>query len=299
MRTASVNFLAQLAVDATTLCRLWQITARGRDTIYLTDHDENITFDGDVYVADDSVECSAIENQIGGARTNFEFTAILGNAILKSDAERGVYDGAVVQIDFIFFDHVDYGIMPAALGEVTNTSVPHKDHAVFSCSGFVSKTQHKLTEQYSPTCRAEFCDARCALDIADFTEAITVDAVASQGQFTASEVAAHADGFFDLGTVTFLTGNNAGFSVEVRRSLATGVVHLMIPVPYAIQVGDTADITRGCDKTLPACVAYANKDNFRGEPFVPGADFTSNPAKKLPQGEAAAVPPALGPSWVP
>ena len=41
-----------------------------------------------------------------------------------------------------------------------------------------------------------------------------------------------------------------------------------------IMVGDTFTVTAGCDKTLATCRdRFANVDNFRGFPHIPGNDF--------------------------
>lgn len=84
-------------------------------------------------------------------------------------------------------------------------------------------------------------------------------------------------GYFAYGKVTWLTGQNAGFSMEVK-TFAPGVVTLAMAMPYPIAVGDTYTITAGCDKTIGACNArYSNIVHFRGEPYIPGPDILLSP----------------------
>ncbi|CAJ3065672.1 Uncharacterized conserved protein [Burkholderia pseudomallei] len=84
-------------------------------------------------------------------------------------------------------------------------------------------------------------------------------------------------GYFAYGKVTWLTGQNAGFSMEVK-SFAPGVVTLAMAMPYPIAVGDTYTITAGCDKTIGTCSArYNNILHFRGEPYIPGPDILLSP----------------------
>lgn len=79
-------------------------------------------------------------------------------------------------------------------------------------------------------------------------------------------------GFFDNGVVTWLTGLNAGLSMEVQ-SYTPGQVVLFQPMPNQIQVGDTYTIHAGCDYSFPTCqTRFLNTLNFRGEPFVPGVN---------------------------
>jgi|GEM_PF-6135601 len=82
------------------------------------------------------------------------------------------------------------------------------------------------------------------------------------------------DGYFDGGPLKWLTGNNAGRSMEVKEyDHATKTVTLFIVMPNDIQVGDTSEISAGCDKTIATCnTKFSNSANFQGEPNVPGED---------------------------
>jgi uncharacterized phage protein (TIGR02218 family) len=82
-------------------------------------------------------------------------------------------------------------------------------------------------------------------------------------------------GYFDFGKVTWITGANAGLSMEVK-AYVPGQVTLYLPAPYPIGVGspsDTFSISAGCDKSFTTCRdRFSNVVNFRGEPYVPGVD---------------------------
>lgn len=84
-------------------------------------------------------------------------------------------------------------------------------------------------------------------------------------------------GFFDFGVVTWLTGANAGLSMEVK-SFSAGQVTLVLPMPFPISTAgdspsDTFKIVAGCDKAFATCRdKFHNVENFRGEPFIPGVD---------------------------
>jgi hypothetical protein len=79
-------------------------------------------------------------------------------------------------------------------------------------------------------------------------------------------------GYFDRGVITFTSGLNNGFSMEVK-SYTTGQITLALPMPYAVAAGDTYSLVAGCDKSLTTCRdRFDNIVNFRGEPYLPGAD---------------------------
>ncbi|MFT0167479.1 DUF2163 domain-containing protein [Paraburkholderia mimosarum] len=82
----------------------------------------------------------------------------------------------------------------------------------------------------------------------------------------------YAMGYFAYGKVTWLTGNNAGASMEVK-SFGSGNVTLAMPMGKAVQVGDTYTIAAGCDKQFGTCRDHWNNIvHFRGEPYTPGPD---------------------------
>ncbi|WP_175837105.1 DUF2163 domain-containing protein [Burkholderia anthina] len=79
-------------------------------------------------------------------------------------------------------------------------------------------------------------------------------------------------GYFAYGTVTWLTGPNAGYSMEVKQ-FSPGLVVLALPMIHPIAVGDTYKIVAGCDKQFGTCKnRWNNVLNFRGEPYMPGND---------------------------
>lgn len=80
-------------------------------------------------------------------------------------------------------------------------------------------------------------------------------------------------GFFDYGVVKFLSGLNAGLSMEVRNYLP-GQFTLQLQMPYLAAIGDSYTMHAGCGKGLvPDCKnRFDNILNFRGEPYLPGLD---------------------------
>jgi hypothetical protein len=83
------------------------------------------------------------------------------------------------------------------------------------------------------------------------------------------------DGWFAGGVLSWESGANAGRSIEVKSwTQATGTIELFLPMGYAIESGDLFRLHPGCDKWLDTCIErFANVLNFRGEPYVPGADL--------------------------
>jgi uncharacterized phage protein (TIGR02218 family) len=84
-----------------------------------------------------------------------------------------------------------------------------------------------------------------------------------------------ASNYFTLGYITFLTGNNAGLSYNIKANTSIGVLQTSSPLNFPATVGDTFNAYAGCDKQLSTCsTKFSNQSNFRGTPFVP-APYTA------------------------
>jgi uncharacterized phage protein (TIGR02218 family) len=74
------------------------------------------------------------------------------------------------------------------------------------------------------------------------------------------------------GQLKFTSGKNAGFTYPVK-AWSSNTATLLRPAGLEIAVGDTFQVTWGCDKTIRVCDAvYANKANYGGFPFIPAAE---------------------------
>jgi hypothetical protein len=108
-------------------------------------------------------------------------------------------------------------------------------------------------------------------------EALTVPSsvatVTSRRVFTTAAIS-RADGWFDGGVVTWLTGLNAGLEAEVKRwTDATNTIELHQAMPFNIAASDTFTITAGCDLLRATCkTKFDNIYNFRGFPDMPTRD---------------------------
>jgi hypothetical protein len=83
-----------------------------------------------------------------------------------------------------------------------------------------------------------------------------------------------ADDYFKDGTVNWISGLNSGMASPIAAYTdSTREVTLLIPTPYAIQVGDAFTVKPGCDGTRNTCGGkYGNIVNHGGlGVFTPGS----------------------------
>ena len=116
-------------------------------------------------------------------------------------------------------------------------------------------------------CLNTLYDGACTLNRASFAVNGTVTSA------TASSVTAslsQANDYFTLGTVTFTSGQNDGFTRTVKGFTSGGTFTMLVPLPFVPAGGDTFTIYPGCDKKQATCsTKFSNLANFRGQPYIP------------------------------
>jgi hypothetical protein len=106
----------------------------------------------------------------------------------------------------------------------------------------------------------------------------TIATRATDGDFTATLTESRAvDGWFALGSIKWITGNNAGLYNSVRVwTQSTSRIQLWDVARWTVQVGDTFEIVPGCDKRFATCKdKFDNTINNRAEALLPGSDFVN------------------------
>lgn len=271
MRMLSEAMEAHLSLDVTSLATCWKLTRRDAVVLGFTDHDADIHVGDVLYKARGGMTPTAVSSSLGLQVDNMDIEGLLSDdAITEVDVIAGAYDYAEVSVFMVNYREVEAGILPLTtgwLGEVTLKG----QQFVAEVRGISQRLQQTIGELYTPTCRALLGDGRCGKDLTAYTVSGSISAVSSNERFE-DMGREETIGYFSYGTITFTSGENAGFTTEIR-DFARGTFALLIPTPKALQVGDSYTAIAGCDKRLDTCVMrFGNALNFRGEPHVPGTD---------------------------
>lgn len=278
MKDLPAALAAHLASGATTLCWCWKLTRRDGVTFGFTDHDRALTFDGVTFEATAGFTASEIKEQVGLSVDNLEVTgALRSDRLSENDLAAGFYDDARVEILRVNWQSVEQRVLMRAgsLGEVRRAGTAFAAEV----RGLAHYLQQPKGRLYQYGCDADVGDQRCGVDLtaAAFRGTGVVSAVSSDRRFTASGLAAFADGWFTRGLVTFTSGAANGQRVEVKGHVAGGTtvtIELWAPARAPLVTGQTFVVTAGCDKMLTTCRdKFANAINFRGFPHMPGNDF--------------------------
>jgi uncharacterized phage protein (TIGR02218 family) len=263
-----------LASGVTTLCNCWKIIRRDGEVLGFTDHDEPLAFDDLTFLAGTGFEGTEIEARLGLAATGSELHgAIADESLRESDLAAGRYDSARVELYLVDWSAPENRLLQR-VGEIGEV---RREGAAFAAEirGLAHRFDQERGRLYTASCDAVLGDARCGVDLDDPAFRCEGSVAAANGSHRLQAVALDTfeDGWFSRGNLLWLSGANEGLACEVKEHRGSELALWQAP-PEAIEPGDTFIVTAGCDKRFETCQAkFANAENFRGFPHLPGNDF--------------------------
>jgi uncharacterized phage protein (TIGR02218 family) len=272
MLTLSPAYTAHLAGEVTELATCWRITRRDAVVLGFTDSAQDLTIGGILYESALGYNATDIKTSEDLSVDNLNLQGFIDSAsITEADLIAGLWDFAEVEI-FETIETAPAGnVRPLRRGRIGEVSLGRSFFEA-ELRGMSQAFTQQLCELTSPTCRARLGDARCKVPLGPLTVTGTVTGITNTRVWTDS-TRGEAAGYFTFGEITWTSGPNAGYSMELKTHAASGVFTLQLPMPYAVAVGHSYSMAPGCDKLLNTCkVKFSNVVNFRGEPHLPGMD---------------------------
>jgi uncharacterized phage protein (TIGR02218 family) len=273
MKGLSAELQAHFEGSTTTYVMCWKITPRAPGTIVgFTEHPDDLYFEGLTYSARSGFSPSALRNTNDLAVDNFDVTFMLEfDGTAEAELIGGYYDYAKVEVFLINYADLSMGKVSLARGTLGEITIG-RGQAKTEIRGLAQELQQDVLELTSLTCRTDLGDARCKVNLALFTVSGAITSVTNNKIF-ADSGRLETSGYFNGGLFTWTTGDNAQLKMEVKNFNGASQFELHTSMPYPIQVGDTYEVYRGCDKSFSACKnIFNNVVNFRGEPHLPGID---------------------------
>lgn len=278
MKSISAAFQTHLSSTATTYCLLMRVACKGAYEGVVkgfsgTDHD--LLYDdgqGEVlYRADEGFSQSKLHKTADFGVDNAEATGVVSDAsVSASDIIAGMFNFAEVTVYRVNYMDLSQGHEIVDYGTLGQTFF---DDEIWRCEfrSLMQQAKQVQSTPYSLTCRASFGDDRCKMPLVWVSSTVTDFSNDPHRLFQASALS-NPDNYWSPGVVEWLTGKNAKIQMEVEESWADGGVRLALPMPFAIEIGDTFRIRRDCKKTEQACKEYGNIINMRAEHLTPVAD---------------------------
>ncbi|MEW6563308.1 MAG: DUF2163 domain-containing protein [Pseudomonadota bacterium] len=282
MKSASANLLAMLNGTDTShvMADLYTLTLLGGTVLRYTNFDVDLTANGVVYAANslkfrrDRVRWIAgLEVDTLGVTVHAGPSDLLNGVSFLAQVERGALDGASVKLERAFMQPGSTQAETIHLfsGRVADISAGRTEAQLTVKSDLELLNIMMPRNVYQAGCMWNVFDVNCTLNKAAYVQIGTVSGAANK-LWMQSNLTAAAAGHFNLGTLKFTTGANAGITRSVRVS-SGGAFTLMRPLPNAPAVGDQFLAYPGCNRTMETCKAkFNNLTNFRGFPFIPAPE---------------------------
>lgn len=295
-KTINATLLSHLAGPTTTTCLIARVATKDGTVYGFADLDVDLVYDdGDgavTYYANNGFTPSRLDASADTSVDNAEMQGwVSATGITLEQIRAGLFDYAEVKIY-----KVNYNDLTTGRHEIMATGTAGETD--FSRTGWKTefralKQQLKQTisQPYSLTCRAKFGSMPIGTGGAQPEEKHpcgktwtwgangTVTAVGANPRRNFTDTGrAEADNYYTPGVIEWLTGDNAGLQMEVDTH-AADAFGLSMPLPFAIQVGDTYRPRQDCSKiwddTAHGCKYHWSTDwslHFRGEPLIPVSD---------------------------
>ena len=281
MKTIPAGLADLLASGVTTLCRCWRLERRDGVVMGFTDHDRLLSFDGVDYEPETGFTAAETEASLGLAVDTMEVAgAVSSERITDEDISLGLWDDADVEIWIVDWSNVANRVIDkkGSIGEVSRGDLSYEAEI----RGLAHRLNQEQGRTYQRLCDAVLGDERCGVDLddPDFSGTGVVASSVDDRLLVVTGLESFASGWFAHGLLTWTSGANAGAAVEIRGHSAASL-SLWRRTALPVEAGDAFTIVAGCDKSWDMCRArFANGQNFRGFPHIPGDDFALGVAKK-------------------
>jgi hypothetical protein len=165
-KTVPAPVATHLGLETTSLASLWEITRKDGTKLFLTDHDSDITFAGDVYESSIGYDRTGISNRVGLNVDNLDVTGFLdSSALTEAELRGGLYDRAEVKISLIIWNSPSDGVIRMRKGEFGEVSYTNEGGFKTELRGLTQPFSQQLVETYQPICRADLGDTRCKIEL--------------------------------------------------------------------------------------------------------------------------------------
>lgn len=261
---------------------LYTITPVEIDVLRYTNGDADVTLDGFKFSSRGPlISRGSIRSMVGLEVDTLSMTIATANPAhllnglpFIAGALDGALDGAAIKLQRAFFSA--WGVPAAGAlvmfsGRVSQITGSRHELQLTVKSDLELLDAKLPRNLYTPGCGLTVYSTACGANRAAVTVTSTVTGVTSARSAFATSLG-QADEWFDLGTLTFTTGANAGISRTVR-SFADGEFEFALAFPADIVAGDAFSVFPGCDHTQATCQSkFGNVIHFRGFPYIPAPE---------------------------
>lgn len=179
-KTVTAGMTSHLGLGTTNLASLWRITRVDGVEFFFTDHDANLPFEGNIYIASVGYDRTAISNRVGLNVDELNVTGFLdSSAITEAALRAGLFDKAEVLVGIVNWSNLSDGQILQRRGHLGE--VIYNDSGLFETElrGLTQAYSQRLVELHEGECAADLGDTRCKIailpDVLGRNQTVTLD----------------------------------------------------------------------------------------------------------------------------
>ena len=263
-RNIPAALATHIALGGTSLCELIKVTPTVGSVLAFTNHIQNLTVDGQLYLARPGMRVSEVKS---GLKMEIDTSQAQGffhsGVITLADILKGKFRDATFERRFANYDAPSDGGYTYQSGQIGRVDVADNSFTV-ELRGLIQKLSQPVGRVTSRMCDVQRVgDARCKFNLATtqagtgtpFTQTLTVSDVNAANVIEVIRGYRSDIDWFDGGYLTWtyrlaMTATQQrlvrGFSLDLAVSRLT----LIMQPGQDIQVGDTFSATAGCDRFM-------------------------------------------------
>lgn len=154
------------------------------------------------------------------------------------------------------------------------------------CEPEVVKYNQSVLQMFSKTCRANFGDERCKVDIQNYAHEVQIinqvndqiidRAIEINSNILKFNLSAYREGYFKGGLLKVTKEDGSIYEFKILSHYGNNI-EIDFKFQFQILAHQSVTLIAGCDKNYrTCCYSYNNAVNFRGEPFIPESKILEN-----------------------
>ena len=198
-----------------------------------------------------------------------EPTDLIGALPFLEAAWQGQLDGALLRLDRAFmpsYGDTTPGTVVLFAGRISDIDCS-RTGIEMKCRSHLELLNIQMPRRlWQASCTHVFGGSMCQFDRASLS--VTFSAGLDSTQTVVTDAPSSVTPFM-LGTITGVTGANAGYSRTVAGFVSGGAVTVKLAFLFPVATGDQFQLLPGCDRTMATCTnVFNNAANFGGFPYI-------------------------------
>lgn len=251
-------------------CLLLVITLANGQRYFLTNRDEDISVEGNLYTAQAGFTLVALKRSLLLEGDNLLQLELLANPNFDPKLAK------TSRLQLLLAEATATGEYSSQLlfsGETINVNIAHCNKYQLTAAGLLYKLNHLIGTMYSRTCRACLGDKYCRVALAEYQVSATLSNVEIADNSVVVTYAAAAEQFGEnywrYGKLCL--PNNLEYTIESSNGCRLILVEQLDTA--TVLPGLVVRLYPGCDHELRTCqTKFHNVANFRGEPHIPASE---------------------------